>query len=425
MQSVIIFENVVKKYQLGISRTSIPTLISDKIKNILGFSSSWSSANKELLALRDISFHLGRGESLGLIGPNGAGKTTILKLLANITKPTSGRVETKGKLSALIELGAGFHPDLTGRENIYLNGTILGLRRSEIDRRFEEIVDFAELSHFIDTPVKHYSSGMFVRLGFAVASCIEPDILLVDEVLAVGDAAFRQKCMKRIQSLIDQGTSILFVSHNLYMVQAICQKSLYLKKGMVQRFGDTKDVIEAYENDLHVERASKFDFTDVQKHDQDSDIEITKIEILSLTGEKQNYYFSDQCVKIQVYYVAYRDFPKINMSVFVIRSDGLTCFMLRTKLHNFNLDVKRGVGTVAVNLEPLQLITGMYFIEAWFLDEADSMSITPRGGRSDWFAVKGYTRSYEDSSGVYQPIAKWEHIPSISVDGENCVKLGS
>ncbi len=203
MQPVIRFSNVSKRYTLGLTRMSLPSTISRWLKQMTR-PADQSIASKYHWALKDVSFDLMKGQSLALIGPNGAGKSTILKLLARITNPTSGDVEVQGTLSALIELGAGFHPDLTGRENIYLNGTILGLTSREIQKRFDEIVDFSELEPFIDTPVKRYSSGMTVRLGFAVASCIEPDILLVDEVLAVGDASFRLKCVARIQSLLKQ-----------------------------------------------------------------------------------------------------------------------------------------------------------------------------------------------------------------------------
>ena len=218
---------------------------------------------------------------LALVGANGAGKTTILKLLANITKPTSGSISTYGQISALIELGAGFHPDLTGRENIYLNGTILGIDRKTIASRFDEIVAFSELERFIDTPVKRYSSGMIVRLGFSVASFMEPEILLVDEVLAVGDAAFQQKCLKRIRSLIQNGTSIIFVSHNFYLVQAVCETSLYIQKGQIKHYGATKDVIDIYERDLHQERSRKFIGVSPEKSDSSEDIEITQVEIFN------------------------------------------------------------------------------------------------------------------------------------------------
>ena len=409
MNRVIRFENVSKKYRLGVARTSLPALISQGAKKLLRPSAAGRPGNEILWALKDVSFDLEQGQSMALVGSNGAGKTTTLKLLANITKPTSGKIETNGKLSALIELGAGFHPDLTGRENIYLNGTILGLKRHEIFRRFDEIVDFSELERFIDTPVKRYSSGMIVRLGFAVASCIQPEILLVDEVLAVGDASFRQKSLKRIQSLIHEGTSILFVSHNLYMVQAVCQKALYLKMGQVQMWDDTKHVIEAYENDLHAERASKFQGGPIQQGGSETGLEITNVELVSGDGGKPERFFSNETAQIRVHYNAYRDMGAVNMSIFVIRSDGLTCFMLRTKLDDYHLDMERGSGIVSVDLEPLQLITGTYFIEAWFLNEEDSIGLTPMGGRSDWFTIKGNARSYEESSGIYEPVARWSH----------------
>ncbi|MEZ4618584.1 MAG: ABC transporter ATP-binding protein [Caldilineaceae bacterium] len=257
MKTTIRFEGVSKRYRLGLTRTSVPALIRNKLKNSLQGGDSQSAAAQTFWALQDVSFALQPGESLALVGANGAGKTTILKLLARITKPTAGTIQRNGTLSALIELGAGFHPDLTGRENVFLNGTILGIDRRTLSRRFDEIVAFSELDHFIDTPVKRYSSGMVIRLGFAVASCIEPEILLVDEVLAVGDAAFQQKCLKRIRTLIDNGTSIVFVSHNFYLVQAVCNQALYLQRGQVKELGATKEVI-AYEQDLHRERAAKF-----------------------------------------------------------------------------------------------------------------------------------------------------------------------
>jgi lipopolysaccharide transport system ATP-binding protein len=412
MNMVIHFERVSKKYMLGLTRTSLPGLLTKSFKNSILRAPHNSSENEILWALRDVSFQLNQGESMALVGPNGAGKTTILKLLANITKPTCGSINTQGQLSALIELGAGFHPDLTGRENIYLNGTILGLSREYIRRRYDEIVDFSELDRFIDTPVKRYSSGMIVRLGFAVAACINPDILLVDEVLAVGDASFRQKCLNRIQFLLKEGTSIIFVSHNLYMVQAVCQKALYLKQGQVQLLGQTKKVIEAYESDIHSERAKKFASTNLENGDTGTGIEITKVEILGIDGAKYERFLSNQPAQIKVQYISYRDLGNVNMSIFVIRSDGLTCFMLRTKLDNFHLSVQRGVGTIIVDLKPLQLITGTYFIEAWFLNDLDSLGLTPMGGRSDWFSVKGAARSYEETSGVFEPIAHWSHQQS-------------
>lgn len=409
MKTVIRFKNVSKQYKLGLTRTSLPSLMSGWVKNSFRLAPGKASEDNILWAIRDVSFELQRGQSIALIGPNGAGKTTILKLLANVTKPTKGIIETHGQLSALIELGAGFHPDLTGRENVFLYGTILGLSRDYIRRRYDEIVEFSQLEQFIDTPVKRYSSGMFVRLGFAVAACIEPDILLVDEVLAVGDASFREKCLRRIQALIENGIGLVFVSHNLYMVQAVCQKALYLQKGQVQCAGDTNQVIEAYESDLHEERASKFTRADLGGGDAEASLEITNIEVWGADGPVAGRLCSDQPAVIRVHYNAYQDAGRVNMSVFVIRSDGLTCCMLRTKLDGFELQVQRGAGVVTVDLEPLQLISGNYFVEAWFLNDADSMGLTPRARRSDWFSVKGAARSYAETSGVYEPNVRWHH----------------
>jgi ABC-type polysaccharide/polyol phosphate transport system ATPase subunit len=407
MTTTVNFHHISKKYQLGLTRTSLPSLAAQWAKRVSRRSPRNASSDPEFWALRDVSFELESGESLALVGANGAGKTTILKLLANITKPTSGSLSTRGQLSALIELGAGFHPDLTGRENIYLNGTILGLSRKTIADRFDEIVDFSELEQFIDTPVKRYSSGMIVRLGFAVASCINPDILLVDEVLAVGDASFQQKCLKRIHSLITHGTSILFVSHNFYLVQAVCSTALYLKKGQVKHYGATKDVIDLYEQDLHHERAQKFFVSPSEASNQGEHIEITKVEVLDQDGIQPEVYLSRQPVQLRIHFNAYRSLGKIQASVFVIRSDGMTCCMMRTKLDDFELVVNKGQGCLTLLLQPLQVITGTYFAEAWFLNDGDSMVITPNPGRSDWFSVKGAGLSYEENSGVFEPNTQW------------------
>jgi ABC-type polysaccharide/polyol phosphate transport system ATPase subunit len=196
--------------------------------------------------LRNVSLRLEPGESVGLIGHNGAGKTTLLRLLARITRPTSGRVRTRGRVASLINLGAGFHPELTGRENIYLNGVILGLTRREVRERFDVIVEFADLGPYMDTPLKRYSSGMFARLGFAVAAHVDPDVLLVDEVLSVGDVAFQDRSIRKMLSFRDAGRAILFVSHNLSAVEMMCQRSVWLDHGLVRQVGPTAEVVRAY-----------------------------------------------------------------------------------------------------------------------------------------------------------------------------------
>jgi lipopolysaccharide transport system ATP-binding protein len=366
-----------------------------------------SPENKTLWALKNVSFQLEGGQSLALIGPNGAGKTTMLKLLANITKPTEGQIETHGKLSALIELGAGFHPDLTGRENVYLNGSILGLTRNEIDARFDQIVDFAELEQFIDTPVKRYSSGMTVRLGFAVAACIEPDILLVDEVLAVGDASFRRKCVQRIEELLDQGTGLIFVSHNLWLVQAVCSSALCLDKGQVVYSGKTSEAIELYERTLHEERARKLQKPQSGEDHGASDVEMTKIEIVGGEDQENSELRSDQPAEVRVHYVVYRPLGDVTVVIRIIRSDGLTCCMLRTSLDNVRISLQRGTGIVAVQIEPLQLRGGMYFVQAMFRDGSDSNGIVMRS--SDWFHVSGSSQTFSEMNGVFEPRRTWEH----------------
>lgn len=407
MKTVVQFQKVCKRYNLGLTRTSLPTAISKRLKTPSKHGIR-SSPDRVLWALKDVSFDVEQGQSLALVGPNGAGKTTILKLLANITKPTSGRLTSSGKLSALIELGTGFHPDLTGRENIFLDGAILGLRRKEIEQRFDEIVDFSELERFIDTPVKHYSSGMTVRLGFAVASCIEPEILLVDEVLAVGDALFQQKCLRRIHSLINNGTSIIFVSHNLYLVKAACNTGLYLQKGLVKHLGSIKDVLDMYEQDLHQQQALKFGEPHSEEDGEKDSVEITRVEVLSGDGAATGALHSNQPAHIRIHYNANKPLGKVQVSAFIFRSDGVTCCMMRTKLDGFDLSLDRGRGVVAVQLTPLQLVGGTYYAEAWFLDESDSMAITSRGGRSDWFTVKGTALSHSESS-VFEPNSRWSH----------------
>ncbi len=201
---------------------------------------------EDLWALRDISFTVEQGEVLGIIGRNGAGKSTLLKILSRITAPTSGKIKVKGRVASLLEIGTGFHPELTGRENIYLNGAILGMSRKEIDRKFDEIVDFAEVEKFIDTPVKRYSSGMYVRLAFAVAAHLDPEILLVDEVLAVGDAEFQKKCLGKMGDIARGGRTVLFVSHNLVAIQKLCSRSVLLLNGRIEKVDNTLDVIQYY-----------------------------------------------------------------------------------------------------------------------------------------------------------------------------------
>ena len=408
MVTVIQFKNVSKRYNLGMTRTSLPSAFFQWSKSVFRRPKSNWREKQYLWALNDVSFELNKGESLALIGPNGAGKTTILKLLAGITTQTSGQIDIHGKLSALIELGAGFHPDLSGRENIYLNGTILGQPRSEIQRRFDEIVAFAELEKFIDTPVKRYSSGMAVRLGFAVAASIDPDILLVDEVLAVGDAAFRQKCMDRIRDMLAQGTSIIFVSHNLWLVQAVCEKALYVNKGQIQYAGPTAEAIELYDRALNEQRATKLQGVRERSTQRSEEIEITAIEISAPTNH-ENEIPNNAKVEIFVNYNAYKKLEKANLVVRILRSDGLTCCALRSSLDDFAISLEPGKGAITVTLDPIQLYGGSYYVQAIFRDADDAHGLC--SASSEWFYVRGSILSHQEMNGVFEPNRSWNHTP--------------
>lgn len=251
--SALRVENVSKRFLRGEMHDSLRDFIPSLFAKLTGRASA-SSKTREFWALQNVSFELAHGQAFGIIGANGAGKSTILKLITGIMKPTSGRIEVNGRLSALIEVGAGFHPDLTGRENIYLNGTILGMRRAEIDRKFDAIVEFSGLADFIDTPVKRYSTGMYARLGFSVAAHVDPDILIVDEVLSVGDVVFQNRCLEKMNSIIRSGATVIFVSHNLRAIAELCPRSILLEHGRVAAAGPSQEVLQFYLESCRQER---------------------------------------------------------------------------------------------------------------------------------------------------------------------------
>lgn len=247
MSASIRFDGVSKRYRVTGSRyRSLREELTRAAQRLNPFARWGGDPHRELWALKDVSFEVPPGQALGIIGPNGAGKSTLLKLIAGITVPTRGRIEVRGRVASLIEVGAGIHPELTGRENIYLNGTLLGMSRPEIAAKFDRIVEFAELAPFLDMPVKRYSSGMFIRLGFAVAAHLEPDLLLVDEVLSVGDIAFQRKSSERMRQLLQGGRTVLLVSHNLPVIQSACERVLLLLNGQVAAAGPPEEVVRTY-----------------------------------------------------------------------------------------------------------------------------------------------------------------------------------
>jgi lipopolysaccharide transport system ATP-binding protein len=246
MKPIIKVDHLAKQYRIGTQDSAYATIRETLVVKATTLWKRTPKQQKRIWALRDVSFEVRPGEVVGIIGRNGAGKTTLLKVLSRITEPTTGRIELHGRVGSLLEVGTGFHPELTGRENIYLNGSILGMRRREIDARFDEIVAFAEVSEFVDTPVKRYSSGMYLRLAFAVAAHLEPEILLVDEVLAVGDVQFQKKCMGKIEQVAGEGRTVLFVSHNMPAVQRLCTRGILLSDGKVTRDGDVRSAVREY-----------------------------------------------------------------------------------------------------------------------------------------------------------------------------------
>lgn len=264
MSSVISVENLSKKYVIGHQKQERYTALRDVLANgakrfaqklTHPFATQENDpTHEEFWALKDVSFDIQQGDRVGIIGRNGAGKSTLLKILSRITEPTSGKVSIKGRVASLLEVGTGFHPELTGRENIFLNGAILGMSKAEIKKKFDEIVAFAEVEKFLDTPVKRYSSGMYVRLAFAVAAHLEPEILIVDEVLAVGDAQFQKKCLGKMEDVGSEGRTVLFVSHNMAAIKKLCGRGILLNKGGLIFDGNASEAIDLYQGSNHLER---------------------------------------------------------------------------------------------------------------------------------------------------------------------------
>jgi lipopolysaccharide transport system ATP-binding protein len=359
MNNSVRFVNVSKKYRIG---RPLPNL-----RNLLSIRSN-SKKTAYHWALNDLSFDLSEGESLGIIGPNGAGKTTVLKLLSKVTRPTSGSIIINGRFSALIELGAGFHPDLTGRENIFLNGVILGMSHAEIKKRFDQIVDFAGIEEYLDTPVKRYSSGMYARLGFAVAAHVDPEIMLVDEVLAVGDMAFRQKCYARMLNLIKNGTSLIFVSHDFGAIQKVCSRSLVLYRGEMAFSGPSVEAVAQYSNLLR-EVSSKMNGQGIPESGALSQMVMTQravIEDVRMLGEDNLplYTFSSgERIKVRVR-VKFHEIAKSPIFACTIRQpDGQLVYNYTTQWANQTTpDFEAGsLADIEFDLD-LNLIEGTYHL---------------------------------------------------------------
>lgn len=378
MASIIKVENLGKKYQLN-------HLLS-KSKDDMFFSSVKSKAKsflkgkqvaEEFWAIKDVSFEIQKGDRVGIIGRNGAGKSTLLKMLSRIVAPTTGRIEYEGRMASLLEVGTGFHGDLTGRENIYLNGSILGMSRREIDARFDEIVDFSEIEKFLDTPVKRYSSGMYVRLAFAVAAHLEPEILVVDEVLAVGDAAFQKKCLGKMQDVSkNDGRTILFVSHQMNTLQALCNKGIVLNQGQISfNLGNADEAVRHY-----MQLASKIstkEIIDREDRGGEGKIKVTAIQYKASNGKNLDELICGQEVEIHVSFECKSNYTANNISVALAfyGDDGILYTVLGSDYTGVTFDNLSSTGTFVCRIKKLPLMEGRYFI---------NVAINQSGIMQDW-----------------------------------------
>ncbi len=355
-------EGLSKEYRIGLRLEKYKTL-RDSIAALAKAPSrllrrrTRKGGDEQLWALRDVNFEVRAGEVVGIIGRNGAGKSTLLKILARITDPTHGVAEIHGRVGSLLEVGTGFHPELTGRENIYLNGAILGMRRAEIERKFDEIVAFSEVEKFIDTPVKHYSSGMYLRLAFAVAAHLEPEILLVDEVLAVGDADFQKKCLGKMGDVAQEGRTVLFVSHNMPAVQALCARAILLRKGTVAVDGPTGDVLREYLGHLHASAAHAFENNPERRGD--GAVRLTGARVLDSEGQPTERLVAGTPVTFEFSYENRVGAERAEVMLGIINHLGIVVTHLSTQIAGFSVGLG-SMGTVSCRIPNLPLPRGEY-----------------------------------------------------------------
>ncbi len=381
-------------------------------------------------ALKDVSFEVKHGEVLGIIGRNGSGKTTLLKVLCRITEPTEGQAEIHGRVGSLLEVGTGFHPELTGRENIYLNGAILGMKRTEIHTKFDEIIEFAEIERFLDTPVKRYSSGMYVRLAFAVAAHLEPEILLVDEVLAVGDATFQKKCLGKMGDVAREGRTVLFVSHNLGAVQQLCGSVILLQSGTVVERNSPERVTSMYLSDASESADGVFDLAAHPARPQKYASIIKRIVLRSSGSSSRSFFFPDDSLVVELLLDASPPIVKPRLAVAIEDASGRRITTLASYLQQSQLPALTGRSTVTCSLPRLDLGPGRYLLSAsvgtkndGLLDSVDNAA---------WFEV-GWRNNYgngEPYYGVYGPVirgSEWQRIDERSgyagIVDDSCIDL--
>lgn len=359
---VIQFQNVSKRFVLHHQR---PRSFQEAVVGVLRRS---GNPREEFWAVRDFTLTVAQGEIVGIIGNNGAGKSTVLKLAAKIIEPTQGKVTIKGRIGALLELGIGFHPDLTGRENIYLNGAILGLQRREIGNLLERIVEFAEIGPFIDIPVKHYSSGMIVRLGFAIATSIRPTVLLVDEVLAVGDLSFRKKCLQRIQEMHEEGTAILYVSHALDEVRRICHRVVWLEAGVIRAEGNPDEVVKAYIEDAAQKRSegAKAGLRPFVRMGS-GEVEITGATTMDISGKECDTFVSGSPFVVRIDYYCHKPVNHLAFGIAIHAEDGTWVTSPNSLTQKTPIKIKKQ-GSVYYVVDSLPLRAGVYDVTVAVFD---------------------------------------------------------
>jgi lipopolysaccharide transport system ATP-binding protein len=356
-QPAVLFEGVWKKFRRGERHDSLRDLIPALARR--PFTRQGAGLDEsEFWAIRDVSLSVDAGEALGIIGPNGAGKSTILKLLTRILRPTRGTCSIKGRAGTLIEIAAGFHPDLTGRENVYLQGAIMGMKQAEIARKFDQIVAFGGVEDFIDTPVKRYSSGMNARLGFAIAAHLDPDVLLIDEVLSVGDASFQDRCVNRMRELVGAGAPLVFISHNLPAVLDLCTRVIVMDHGRIVYQGDPGPAIQHY----RLSSASSID-----QPSNDSPIRLTTVRMLGKGGDDASIFRTDGEMTLRVGYSVQQPI-EATFHVDIHRADGVHCAGFNNFMDRHSLGILEGDGCVDISLSNLPLLPGSYMASIWVLD---------------------------------------------------------
>jgi len=378
MQSIIEVKNLGKKYKIGEQQRYLA--LRDTLTNIAKAPFSWFGKkvignNNEaniFWALQDLDFKVEEGEVLGIIGRNGAGKSTLLKILSQITPPTTGEIKLRGRVGSLLEVGTGFHPELTGRENIYLNGAILGMRKNEIEKKFDEIVEFAGIKKFLDTPVKRYSSGMYVRLAFAVAAHLEPDILIVDEVLAVGDVEFQKKCLGKMNEITTKaGRTVLFVSHNMEAIKNLCSRCLVLDKGKIIFDGETIEALSFYNNIQSDGKVNVNKGTYNKNRRGSGTLSFTDIQILNMDDVERNTFNVGETVKFKMSYEIYEKMEGLHVTVCFFSSKARDLL-----LTDMRYEVKKGIikkgenGTLVLEVDLKTIRPGEYILYFWIGDKA-------------------------------------------------------